>query len=409
MELNSIQKEAVNSINLDNINFGTIHSTMRTGKTAISIFLLVKYKYKNVLWICNDAIERDVQLAQEFHDWGFSEYYDSCVTAIHHKSLHKYDISKYDIIVFNEIQNITFNIYQYISFANKILGLTGTYPNNLDKQSLLTKLGLDNIIFNYDILHAVKDEIISDYQILIKFIPVSAIKNIEVVTTTNSYFTSEEKTLNNYESQLSIIDSYIKPLSDEKKLINTEIDSYGNYYSQSKDVQKRMRSLYGRTASLGNELKPYYERKKNMLLFYQKTVNTFQSKVDYAKEIIRNNPDKRILIFSGDNAHAKLISDNIYSSQTNTIHFTLFREKRINHLVLVNKGSVGTNYDDIDIVIHLAPNKSNTSVIQKLARSLKKKKIDSIVKMYIPYSSARQLDWIKQAIENMDQNKIKYI
>ena len=146
-----------------------------------------------------------------------------------------------------------------------------------------------------------------------------------------------------------------------------------------------------------------------MLLFYQKSVNAFKSKVEYAKKIIENNPDKRILIFSVDNAHAKLISDNIYSSKTNTIHFTLFREKKINHLVLVNKGSVGTNYDDIDIVIHLAPNKSNTSVIQKLARSLKKKNINSVVKMYIPYSSNRQLDWIKKAIENMDQNKIKYL
>jgi hypothetical protein len=29
--------------------------------------------------------------------------------------------------------------------------------------------------------------------------------------------------------------------------------------------------------------------------------------------------------------------------------------------------------------------------------------------MYIPYSSNRQLDWIKKAIENMDQNKIKYL
>ncbi len=409
MKLNSIQEQAVNSINLDNINFGTIHSTMRTGKTAISIYLLVKYQYKNVLWICNDAIERDIQLPQEFRDWGFSEYYDSFVTAIHHKSLHKYDVSKYDIVVFNEIQNITFNIYQYITFANKILGLTGTYPNNLDKQGLLTKLGLDNIIFDYDILDAVKDNIISDYEILVNFVPTSGIKDIEIVTTTKTYMTSEEKILNNYEAQLSIIDSSIKPLFDEKYAINVKLEGYGNYYSQTSDIQKRMRSLYTRAAILSVELKPYYERKKNMLLFYQKSVNAFKSKVEYAKKIIENNPDKRILIFSVDNAHAKLISDNIYSSKTNTIHFTLFREKKINHLVLVNKGSVGTNYDDIDIVIHLAPNKSNTSVIQKLARSLKKKNINSVVKMYIPYSSNRQLDWIKKAIENMDQNKIKYL
>lgn len=403
MNLNKVQKNALDCINLDDFRVGTILATMRSGKTGIAIHLLEKYGYKKILWVCNDLLEKNIQLEKEFQDWGKLPFYKNNFTTVHHKSLNKVDIKSFDIVVFNEMQNITPVNYEYLKDSKRILGLTGTYPNDLEKQKYLQKLGLDNILFNYNIKKAVKDKIISDYKVIIEYVPPDIDKNIKKTTKASVYYTSEEKMIARYDQQLFTLQANIDPLVNLNDKINREIEEFNNYHDESDENKKKLLKLFNKSREMRSQLKPLYDEKKMILLYYQKFINSLDSKINYTKKLFLN---QRSLIFASDNAHARKISEYIYSSKTDTSYLDLFNKNEIDHLVLINKGSIGGNYENIKRVIMLAPNKSNTSVLQRIARSFKKNDDGSIVEIYIPYSTEIQLKWILKSIESLDQTKI---
>lgn len=164
IDLRESAKEASDALKISNSN-GTILKSPRSGKTSVMIsyinHLVLKNPNLKVLWLCYDKDEQDHQLDAEFKYWE-CEHLLSNIDKIIYKStrLFKTDISIYDLIIYNECHTITQHISEYLTsfgYNSRIIGLTGTYPNKLEKQQYLKDIGLDNIIFLYSFSEAVDD------------------------------------------------------------------------------------------------------------------------------------------------------------------------------------------------------------------------------------------------------------
>ena len=75
---------------------------------------------------------------------------------------------------------------------------------------------------------------------------------------------------------------------------------------------------------------------------------------------------------------------------------------------MIEKAATGFNFHNIDTCIILSVNSSNTNITQKLSRGLVKDS-ENPLNVYIPYTNSIELGWIKEALINLDSNKIKII
>lgn len=418
-DLRENAKEASDALKITSFN-GTILKSPRSGKTSVMIsyidYLVLKNPDLKVLWLCYDKDEQDHQLDAEFKFWE-SERLLSNITKVIYKStkLFKIDLSIYDLIVYNECHTITENISNYLesfTYNSRIIGLTGTYPNNLNKQQYLKQIGLDNIIFSYSFSEAVDDDIISDYNIIVDNLGLSTEKNIKIEyhnKITNqpaSFYVSEQSMIDGYINKLSDIDGELSPYNIERKTIQEKIDSYKPYKEENEKNQLVLRNLYQRNNVLVDISKPLWEKKKKISFSLMQASNSFDTKIKFAQNFIINNPDKRVLIFVSNTDISDKISKYSYNSKTSKQFLEDFQSNKINHIVLIEKAGTGFNFHNIDVCIVLSVNSSNTSIIQKLSRGLVKDS-ENPLSVYIPYTNSIELKWIKEALINLDPNKIK--
>lgn len=361
------QKQTVDILLKNSSKSGTLNFTMRSGKTPITLDYLSKVNAKSVLWICDSVTERDVTMKAECLKFGKQALYKK-ITFIHHKSLHKVVDKVYDRIVFNECTNITEGIVdmltRHILRGTPILGLTGTYPNTSTKKDLFKRIGLNNIIAKYDIDDAAKDGTIQDYTIEVISIPMNKKDNVKVI--------------------------YIDKISKQEKSFTTsEYKSYYSYLSKIDNAKSAKEATF-HTFNL------------------KRIVSKFNSKVDYCRDLLLQYINQRTIVFAMDTEHSNMISSLSYNSNTDDIDFRMFNAFKIPHIVLVNKGSIGTNYSKIDNIIMLAPDSTNYSTLQKLARGMindSKKSLN--IKILITKDSI-QKKWVEKALMNTDNSKISW-
>ena len=251
-----------------------------------------------------------------------------------------------------------------LGFSCKIIGLTGTYPNQLSRKALLKEVGLNNICYKYSTDDAADDKVISDYTIDIIQVPLDTDKNLVI--------------------------TYKDKRTKEQKQFTTS--EYASYVSLSNKIDNALSS---------NGLK--FARLNRM-----RSVSKFQSKIRYVQKKILQNVDegKKTLIFVMDNKHAKDVGKYIFSSKTSDKHLNAFNKGEIPYLILINKGGTGYTYDvPIDTVILLAPNSTNS--MQKIARGMINNK-EQDLECIIPISKDTvQIKWVMNSLENIDQSKIK--
>lgn len=417
LKLDNHQEELFTTlINWNRKNNAYIISTMRSGKTAVFIkyinYLFTKctdcFNYK-ILWIAYDSSERDEDLKNEFIKWGYENIYSN-IDVILIDSLHKIDIAKYNLIIYNEFQTITEKVYNTLKEANLILGLTGTFPyDNSEKVNLLTKLNFNDNSKLYELLldGAVELDIISNYKIFLEPLNIASNNLFINVKQSNKkeYTISEEKRIKLYNNQLNQIDAETYQITKKRELIQKEINSFKEYKLESEENKIKLRKLYEINKNYINFLKPYWELKKNISLYFQKTLNTLPSKVIYAKDYLRNFPNERIIILASDSESSNLISSHVYNSKTSDDFLKKFCNFETNHIVLVNKKATGGTFKKINTVILLAISSSSVSVLQKIARGMMND--TKLLKVYIPYvKDTPELNWIKKALNSLNQNNI---
>jgi len=335
--------------------------SMRSGKTLALLDFCKINKYKSILWIVDSADARENSLPEEIKKWGFKLN----ITIDCYGSIKKYKNKHYNIVILDEVQKMTTarsNNFSNIKF-DKVVAMTGTLPTKKEKLDLLYNDLALKLVYSYTTDDAVDDDAAANYNIIIKSIPLEITKDIKIdykdkFGKKQSFYTSEQGTYNSISRKLSIGDT-----PQRTKLLHIT----------------RLRHL-----------------------------NVCNSKIKYIKQYIKNNSNARILIFVATQDMAEKCSEYVYHGKSTKKYYDAFQKGEINHLVLVEKGTVGETYQDLDGCLLAAVNGSNTIIQQKIGRTLLfRKDYTSNIEIIISEGTV-QWAMIERALIDLNKNKIKY-
>lgn len=344
---------------------GLLNIAPRVGKTRLGIFLIKKHKSKKTLWVTPSTKLRDVDIPEEFKKWKELKLLDT-VDIVCYPSL-KNQKGKYDLIIFDEYQDLTWNAVNSITTGkikySNIIGLSGTHPNNKQKQDIYDYLKLP-IIYKMTIDEAVDKKIIAPYNInMIACKLDDTKKNAKSGNKNNVFYTTETQ---KYDYLTNIIN-----------ITKANVRSRGN-----------LKFLYLNRARF---------------------IYNLPSKIEYAKKLIDSLKGKT-LVFSGSIKTAEALSKYTYHSKTNDEDLQAFLNGKIEVLSCVNSGGVGFTFNNIDNLVLVQTNSNNKGTgTQKIARALVKR--DSYVaNIYILYvKDTVDEDWAIKTLKDFNSSNVKYI
>lgn len=332
---------------LEKNNNCLIIKSIRSGKTLTILDYAVKNDYKSILWIV-PYLTNIAGLQEELEKWNI----DLNIICITYNSIKKYETKHFDLVVLDECHRITQYNYQYLRSItyDKLIAMTGTYPKNVSKRELLHIDLKLRLVYTYSIKDAVLDGNVAPYNINIIIKKLSSLKTIHVLTKKYNFYTSETA-------------SY-------KFLISKILKS---------DGKQKMMSIF------------------NMMRF----LNTVPSTITFIKNYITANKSKRFIIFVATKAMAEQCSEYCYYGDKDDKYFNEFREGKINHLVLVEKATIGVTYNNLDGCLLTTINSSNSSVLQKIFRTiLFRPNYTAQIDILINDKTIQQ-EWIHRALEDI--------
>lgn len=344
-KLTNAQKKCQSA--LETNNNCLIIKSIRSGKTLTILDYILKKEYVSILWVV-PYLTNIAGLEEELEKWNI-KLNIICIT---YNSIKKYESENFDLIVLDECHRITESNYQYLQSINynKLIAMTGTYPKNRNKRELLrTNLKL-KLVYIYSIKDAVLDRNVAPYKINIITKELSSLKTIHVLTKNHNFYTSE--------------------IANHNFLVNKIAKSEG---------KQKMMSIF------------------NMMRF----LNTIPSTISFIKNYININKSKRFIIFVATKVMAEQCSKYCYYGDKDDKYFTLFREGKINHLVLVEKATIGVTYENLDGCLLTTINSSNSSVLQKIFRTiLFRPNYTAQIDILINDKTIQQ-EWIHKALEDV--------
>jgi len=348
MTREQVQKKAVDIITQYNCH-GIIEVYMRVGKSKIAIetILANKKNISSILWVTNEKGLRDNGIPEQILTWGNQELLDKCDIKLY-GALNKLKKS-YDFVILDECQHLTLGNVKYFKSQAKmphVLAMTGFMPKDKEKLEILHSVLNLNLLFTYTHEEAIKDKIVSDYQINILMINLSAKEQ------------EEHKSIN--------------------KLL--EIAITGNNKNWIKHVR----------------------------IARQRFLHSLPSKVKVAKELLKQNETERIICFSPTKKIAEEISPAFFHSTSSSLAYNNFQTNISNILSAVSKGSTGHTFKEMGGIILLgADNNQNGLLSQKIARSFIWRK-DYTAQIYILIAAGTQEEiWLKNGLSSYNVSKVK--
>ena len=185
------------------------------------------------------------------------------------------------------------------------------------------------------------------------------------------------------------------------KDIHVKTNKYDFYTSEAANYRTLTNKIQ---TSIGSTKKMYAIKRMRFL-------NTLKSKTEHCIKYINyySSLNKKTIIFTDNKEQAHLVSDYVYHSNTDDKFLNLFQEDKINHLVLVNKGSVGVTYNNLDNCIISAINSSNDFIQQRIFRTILFKE-NKIANIHILISKDTiQEEWIEKSLSNLHNKNITYV
>lgn len=337
-----IQEEAV--IAASNNNYGTIDVAVRVGKTLIGLKIASKFK-KCLISIPNKSIKS----SWDNDSVEFNMSLSHC-TFTTHVSLKKHNLDEYDIVILDEIQDISQTQWEYLvnNLPNRMYGLTGTPPVRGIKKKYLDEYC--PIIYSKKLDETV-GQLQKDYEIIVHCLEPSVIKNI--------------------------------PLKS------------GNKWSEKAKLEFWERKY--RTTGAFNE----------MLRIIQAVQNS-ETKWKYLEQLTKTI--KRGLIFVETKEQCKKLPYKSYYSGNKHSEKNLedFQNGKIDKLVCVRQLSAGITFKNLNEIVILHAYASNSKSHQRLARSLQYVEGETATIHIICLKDSRDTNWCKQALNEFDNNKIKW-
>jgi superfamily II DNA or RNA helicase len=341
---------------------GRILIAPRVGKTAIAIDIIKVNNPKNVLWCTPSKDLATEGIIKEFHKWKESHLL-SKVTTSTYDSLHKVK-GHFEMIILDEDQVLTENrlkniINREITY-NYMVTLSGTPAKTYEKNILYQTLKLP-VLCQIGINEAVDTNLLSNYTIQVIQTHLSNAP-VKAGNKDNPFTTTEKK---NYE--------YIDRVTNEA--IEKRMDKKAQFL-----IMKRRRTI------ANSIIKEYIA--KNLL-----------------KEL-----KGRKMIFCSSIEQCERLCSHFYHSKSNSVALFDFIHEDIDSLGLVDAGSLGFTYRNVDHLIIVQVDSDNTGrTTQKICRALLKEEDKIPIIWIIKLLETQDEKWVQSALSNFDPTKIKYI
>lgn len=264
-------------------------------------------------------------------------------------SLRTEDISKFSMVVVDEIHNIcsdeNIKILEDINVDVR-LGLTATLQREDLKHELVKKL-IGEVVYSYDVGDAIKDDIISKFSIINVGVEMS-IEEKRLYETKDVIIKEGMREFDyNFVNVVSLAKNFMNPLSRKARSLMKEISIRRLCYSNS------------------------------------------NAKISKVVEIVKQNKGKKIIVFNeyigmAEQIYERLIEEyclvGIYHSKAKDLNvIKQFSEGKVNVLVAVKSLNEGLNVEDAEIGIIVSGNNVKRNTIQRLGRIVRKKESGSAV------------------------------
>lgn len=354
---NQIQNEIINTIVEADFR-GIVLSSVRSGKTRILLTAI-----KNHLKIENPRIlvlYPNIDVRKSWEDECAMIGCPVDITYSTFMSIEKVMYEDWDYIVFDEAHLIPVEFKlpcaAFMAKRNKhVVFASGTYnPTTLADLRIHTSLPL---IVNYTTEQAIEDGLISDYTIYIHKYGLNPVIK--------------------------------RQHGSKRKWYSTDVD-------ELKRLSKAVDTSYG-------------DKKFLASLNRMRFINSNGSLLNAVSNWIKQNPGKRILMFTENETFGKKFCLPMFNSKSKDDSvLTQFQKGEINQLCLIKKGSAGVTYPNLDNILITAINSNGENLEQMLGRSLLTDTAHSDIHIFTT-NHTFQLNWLNSALTNIDESRIVFV
>ena len=354
-----LQSEATLAI-LDNSFNGIICIAPRVGKSKIICDAIKPMKTKKFLITApyNTILE---SWKTEFAKWRMNP---KNITLVNQRSLSKEDLSKYDVIICDEVHTLSDNQILFLKdFKGKLLGASGSISKDTEK-TLKSELSIQKI-FEFTIEQAIEMGIVADYEIFL--VPVT----------------------------LNATDKYIEAGSKDAKFMTTE---YANYQYHTAQFEKFKKMSWNNKKF--EFVKMAAASKRADLIYKSKT------KIEKVKKLIKDH--ERCLIFTTRTEVADEFATGYHSKADPNI-LTQFMEGEINKLAVCEMTNMGVTFPNLKTGIFHQMRSGEESAIQKVMRMCNVEEDEKATIYIVYYANTVDEEWTKKALIGLNPDKIKII
>lgn len=282
-------------------------------------------------------------------------------------SLHK-ESYNYDLLILDEVHSLLYTHDKWLSgWKGRILGLTGTTPPNPSSEKGKMMAKYCPVVYTYKIDEGVKDGILNDYKVVVHYIELSTVDDIEV----------------RYKD---------KETGQEKSFFTSEAKSYK--YSTK------------RIGKCGADAK----KRKEASIFRMRALMDFKSKEKYAKKLFDSERDKCILFANTKEQAARLGSYTYFSgnehSERNIRHF---QEGKIMKLVAIHQLSQGVNIRGLKTgIILYVYGKESAKFLQRFGRLVRLPPDEVATCHILIYKDTVEENHLEDALKKINAGKVSY-
>ena len=358
MTKNEIQRIIIDKIK--NALFrGIVLASVRLGKTRILINSIIEHsnnKPSSIL-ILYPNIDIKFSWEAEFEKLNYKAYdLKYCTFA----SIEKEKDNIYDYVIIDEAHLLgkenQLPIAGKIAKNNKhIILASGTYSEDT-LLNLKFETGLQQIV-NYTTDDAINDGIVNDFKVEVHLFKLDDVRSVQ--------------------------------FGGLKKWYSTD-------YKECQRMSKKVDESFG-------------QDKMMIALFRMKMINSCQSLIRNVQQWIKDNPDKRFILFTGDEKIGMNYKIPMFNSKSkNNDVLKDFQEYRSNSLCLIKKGGTGVTYERLDTILITDINSNSETLEQRCGRSLLfEEGKESIIHIFCS-TEQFQLNWLEKSLKSINPDKITY-
>ena len=358
MKKNEIQRIIIDKIK--NALFrGIVLASVRSGKTRI-LLTAIREISDNDLNINILVGYPNVDIKKSFIDECDKLDYYPNIHYSTYKSLYKLQDNKYDYIIFDEAHTIPpDNILPIVSKItknnDKVILASGTYSEDT-LLNLKLSTGLQQIV-NYSTDNAINDGIVNNFKVEVHLFKLDNTKSVQ--------------------------------FGGLKKWYSTD-------YKECLRMSKKVDESFGKD-------------KMMIALFRMKMINSCQSLIRNVQQWIKNNPDKRFILFTGDEKVGMNYNIPMFNSKSkNNDVLKDFQEYRSNSLCLIKKGGTGVTYKGLDTILITDINSNSETLEQRCGRSLLfEEGKESTVHIFCSTEDF-QMRWLESSLKSINPDRINY-